>query len=155
MSGFPSSVLLLLTLPGVAVKPAPHPARDPRPIQEQLNQWFARAARVAPGTWGVAVATLDGQLIWGIEPSRPMVPASGVKLFTTGFARSVLGGDARRSTRVMGSGRVDPASGTWIGSWELELNGDPTFERPSHGGPSLGELALQLHEAGIRRLVGP
>lgn len=150
----------MLMVMAVAVGPAgaatrPRPAREDRSIQAQLDAWFARASRAAPGTWGIAVATLDGQLIWGIQPGLSMVPASSVKLLTTGFARSIVGGDARRLTRVMGSGHVDPQTGTWIGSWALELNGDPTFERPLRGGPSLGELAFQLYQSGIRRLVGP
>jgi D-alanyl-D-alanine carboxypeptidase/D-alanyl-D-alanine-endopeptidase (penicillin-binding protein 4) len=152
-----TAIVLLLMGAGGAAQAAPRPAapRETRSIQEQLQAWFARASRVAPGTWGVAVATLDGRLLWGVQPTLPMIPASTVKLFTTGFARSVLGADARRLTRVMGRGHVDSASGTWIGTWMLELNGDPTLERSSRGGPSLSELALQLHQAGIRRLIGP
>ena len=84
-----------------------------------------------------------------------MIPASTVKIFTTGFARSVLGGDARRRTRVIGTGRIDSTSGTWVGTWSLELNGDVTLERPTRGGPSLADLAQQLRADGIRRLVGP
>ena len=144
----------------LAVAPAnasvrPAAVKKERSIQAQLEAWFARASRAAPGTWGIAVATVDGQLIWGVEPTRPMIPASTVKLLTTGFARSIVGGDARRLTRVMGSGHVDSASGTWIGTWSLELNGDPTFERPLRGGPTLSELAIQLHQIGVRRLIGP
>jgi D-alanyl-D-alanine carboxypeptidase/D-alanyl-D-alanine-endopeptidase (penicillin-binding protein 4) len=145
--------LALAPLPAAAMRPAP--AREGRSLQAQLDAWFVRAARAAPGTWGIAVASLDGQLLWAVDPSHPLIPASTVKLFTTGFARSVLGGDARRLTRVIGDGRVDPASGTWIGSWLLELNGDPTLERPARGGPSLSELAQQLYQSGIRRLIGP
>jgi D-alanyl-D-alanine carboxypeptidase/D-alanyl-D-alanine-endopeptidase (penicillin-binding protein 4) len=153
----PAATFLLVALaaPSAGAAMRPGPAREGRTIQAQLDSWFARASRAAPGTWGIAVATLDGQLIWGVQPGRPMIPASTVKLFTTGFARSVVGGEARRQTRVMGSGHVDAESGTWIGSWALELNGDPTLERQSRGGPSLSELALQLHQSGIRRLVGP
>jgi len=152
-----SAVLLPLALAARAANAGvhPRPAHEGRTIQAQLESWFARASRVAPGTWGIAVATLDGQLIWSVDATRPMIPASTVKLFTTGFARSIVGGDARRQTRVRGSGHVDPATGTWIGSWALELNGDPTLERPTRGGPSLSELAAQLHQAGIRRLIGP
>lgn len=123
-------------------------------LQSTLEKWFNRAARVAPGVWGIAVANVDGQLLWAIEPTRPMVPASTVKLFTTGYARSVLGGEARRSTRLIGTGHLDPFTGTWVGAWSLELNGDPTLERPVHGGPTFIALAEQLHNRGIRRLTG-
>jgi len=124
-------------------------------LQGQLDTWYAKAARATKGTWGIAVATLDGQLLWGVQPTRPMIPASTVKLFTTGYARSVLGSTARRHTKVIGIGHTDLASGEWIGSWALELNGDVTLERPAHGGPTLSDLARQLHASGIRRLVGP
>ncbi len=78
-----------------------------------------------------------------------------MKVFTTGFARSVLGGTARRPTRVVGAGTVDPATGEWIGSWGLELNGDPSLERGPGAGPTLYDLALQLASSGIRKLTGP
>jgi D-alanyl-D-alanine carboxypeptidase/D-alanyl-D-alanine-endopeptidase (penicillin-binding protein 4) len=84
-----------------------------------------------------------------------LVPASAVKLFTTGFARTVLGADARRSTRVVGSGYVDPATGEWIGAWALQVNGDPSLERANGSGAKLVYLAQQLAARGVRRLTGP
>ena len=81
------------------------------------------------------------------------MPASTTKLFTTGFARSVLGSDARRPTRVVGSGQVNTATGQWVGDWALELNGDVTLERGAGYGPSLYDLAAQMYAQGIRRLV--
>jgi serine-type D-Ala-D-Ala carboxypeptidase/endopeptidase (penicillin-binding protein 4) len=84
-----------------------------------------------------------------------LMPASAVKLFTTGYARTVLGGDARRSTRVVGTGVLDSATGTWLGDWALELNGDPSLERAEGSGPTLRDLAAQLAAAGIRRITGP
>jgi serine-type D-Ala-D-Ala carboxypeptidase/endopeptidase (penicillin-binding protein 4) len=103
----------------------------------------------------VAVADQAGRLLWGVEPTRPLVPASTVKVLTTGYARSVLGGDARKSTRVVGHGRLDPATGTWQGTWALEVNGDPSLERGTDHGPMLTDLAAQLVDRGIRRLTGP
>jgi PBP4 family serine-type D-alanyl-D-alanine carboxypeptidase len=76
-------------------------------------------------------------------------------LLTTGFARTMVGGEARRATRVVGDGHVDPASGTWVGRWALELNGDPTLERPDRSGPTMGDLAHQLAAIGVRKLIGP
>ena len=110
----------------------------------RLTTWFETASRRAPGQWGIAVADQTGRMLWSVNPHQPMVPASTVKLFTTGFARSILGGSARRSTRVVGMGGVDPESGAWVGSWALELNGDPTLERAQGSGPTLYDLALQL-----------
>jgi D-alanyl-D-alanine carboxypeptidase/D-alanyl-D-alanine-endopeptidase (penicillin-binding protein 4) len=124
-------------------------------LQGQLDTWFRGASRAAPGEWGVAVADERGQLVWGVNATRPLIPASTVKLFTTGFARTVLGPEARQVTRVVGTGYADSATGTWMGSWALELNGDPTLERPDRSGPLLRDLASQLSAQGIRRLVGP
>ncbi len=157
LASFRTSCLLAVSaaLLPVTAWPQGASAGAARELQDQLNSWFARASRSAPGTWGIAVASEDGQLLWAVEPTRALIPASTVKLFTTGFARSVLGGDARRETRVLGVGHIDQETGTWLGSWALELNGDPTLERPMRGGPTLRELATKLREQGIRRLVGP
>jgi PBP4 family serine-type D-alanyl-D-alanine carboxypeptidase len=56
---------------------------------------------------------------------------------------------------VVGAGSVDPATGEWVGSWGLELNGDPSFERGPGAGPTLYDLALQLASSGVRKLTGP
>lgn len=124
-------------------------------LQEQLEDWYRRASRAAPGTWGIAVARQDGQLLWGMNPTTPLIPASTVKIFTTGYARTIVGPEARRATRVVGTGDLDPNTGSWVGAWALEVNGDFTLERPGKSGPTLTELAHQLAERGIRALHGP
>ncbi len=125
------------------------------PITDQMEAWYAKARQSAPGTWGVVVTTQQGEVLWSVNGSEPLVPASTVKLLTTGFARTQVGANARRPTRVIGSGGVDPANGIWKGSWSLELNGDPTLERPDVAGPTLQALADQLRAIGVRKLVGP
>ena len=124
-------------------------------LTARLTAWYEASYRRAPGQWGIAVADHTGRTLWSMNPDNPLVPASTVKLFTTGFARSVLGGTARRPTRVVGIGALNPETGAWEGSWALELNGDPTLERAPGSGPSLYDLALQLASGGIRRLNGP
>jgi len=128
---------------------------DGAAIRQQVAGWWQDASRLAPGNWGVAIADEQGSIIWSVEPDQPLIPASTVKLFTTGFARSVLGSDARRATRVVGEGHLDRASGHWVGDWALELNGDVTLERGAGYGPSLFDLARQMHAQGIRRINGP
>ncbi|MES2305439.1 MAG: D-alanyl-D-alanine carboxypeptidase/D-alanyl-D-alanine-endopeptidase [Gemmatimonadota bacterium] len=141
-------VLALLALPAALS------AQDGA-IGPELDSWLTRAQRSAPGKWAVVVADQGGNILWSVNGSEPMVPASTVKLLTTGFARTVVGSDARRATRVVGTGRVNPLSGTWEGRWALELNGDVTLERRDRTGPSLSTLAEQLSALGVRRLVGP
>lgn len=124
-------------------------------LSERMDAWFDRARVSAPGEWGIVIADQSGRTLWSVNPDQAMMPASTVKLFTTGFARSVLGGTARRPTRVVGVGSLDPTTGAWIGSWALEVNGDPSLERAEGSGPMLYDLALQLAEAGVRQLTGP
>ncbi|HEX6991641.1 MAG TPA: D-alanyl-D-alanine carboxypeptidase/D-alanyl-D-alanine-endopeptidase [Gemmatimonadales bacterium] len=131
---------------------APEPFQD---VRQNIATWWESASRLAPGHWGIAIADRSGRIIWSNDADDELIPASTVKLFTTGFARSVLGGDARRPTRVVGEGYVDSTTGNWIGDWSLELNGDVTLERGSAAGPSLFDLASQLRRIGIRRLSGP
>ncbi len=140
---------LLLAVPAVAG------AQDATPLTPGLEAWYLGAKRSAPGTWGVVVADQSGQVLWSINAEEPLIPASTVKLLTTGFARTMVGGDARRATKVVGDGRVNPATGTWEGRWGLELNGDPTLERRDRTGPTLSALAQQLASIGVRRLIGP
>lgn len=124
-------------------------------LKLKLDQWYRAARRQAPGTWGIVVADQQGEILWSVNQDAPLIPASTVKLLTTGYARSVLGSEARRSTRVVGYGQVDEGTGEWIGKWALELNGDPTLESPDGRGPRLQDLANQLRLSGVRRLRGP
>lgn len=143
------AVLLLGSAPSVGAQ------TDARWLSERMAEWYETASRRAPGQWGIAIGDPSGKILWSVNPTHPLVPASTVKLFTTGFARSVLGGTARRATRVVGSGELDLDRGEWIGSWALELNGDPSLERAQGSGPMLYDLALQLASGGIRKLSGP
>jgi PBP4 family serine-type D-alanyl-D-alanine carboxypeptidase len=140
---------------GLAPGATLHAQTDASWLADRMSTWYRTTARHAPGDWGIAIADGDGRLLWSVRPDEPMVPASTVKLFTTGFARTVLGGDARRSTRVMGEGHLDPATGEWVGIWSLELNGDPSLERAEGSGPTFYDLAAQLATAGVRKLNGP
>lgn len=127
---------------------------DPQWLGSRMTGWYQAASRSAPGQWGIAIADQSGQMLWSLNPDESLMPASAVKLFTTGYARSVLGGSARRATRVVGTGVIDPDKGEWLGSWALELNGDPSLERAEGSGPTLLDLASQLAAAGVRRLSG-
>lgn len=122
---------------------------------QQVALWLKQTKRYAPGRWGVAIANQQGDLLWSERAEEQFTPASTVKLLTTGFARTRLGGTARMATRVVADGTLDSLTGEWLGPWSLELNGDPTFERATREGRSLSELAEQLAAQGVRRLSGP
>jgi D-alanyl-D-alanine carboxypeptidase/D-alanyl-D-alanine-endopeptidase (penicillin-binding protein 4) len=122
----------------------------------RVDDWYHRTVeRTGDGQWGIAIGTMGGRILWSRNPELELIPASTAKLFTTGFTRARAGSGARISTRVIGRGRLDSASGRWQGSWQLELGGDPTLDRPGRGGPTLRELVRQLRERGVRVLEGP
>ncbi len=146
------SLTLLLLAPASALHAQ---GDDERWLSSRVSEWYESAALTAPGQWGVAIADQSGQMLWSMNPDHSLMPASAVKLFTTGYARSVLGGAARRSTRVVGAGVIDTVRGEWLGSWALELNGDPSLERAQGSGPTLHDLAVQLAAIGVKRLSGP
>lgn len=150
------SVLVLTAACGLlAIAPAPLRAQTLSPaLREQIEQWYQRTAQRSAGDWGIAIGTLDGRVLWSAQPELPLVPASTAKIFTTGFARSRVGAEARKTTRIVGVGHLD-AAGTWQGSWSIEMTGDPTFGRTDRSGPTLRGLADELAKRGVRRLEGP
>jgi PBP4 family serine-type D-alanyl-D-alanine carboxypeptidase len=143
-------LLLLALLSGIW-----SPAAAQVAVSAQMEEWYGKAVKAAPGLWGVVVADQDGNVLWSVNASEPMTPASTVKVLTTGFARTMVGPEARQPTRVVGVGAVDPTDGTWRGNWALELNGDPTFGRNDNGGVTFHDLAAQLRAIGVRKLSGP
>jgi PBP4 family serine-type D-alanyl-D-alanine carboxypeptidase len=149
------SLVVTLVGPGATLATPASAQTDPQWLSARMNSWYNRTRRAAPGHWGIAIADQSGGLLWSINPEQPLMPASTVKLFTTGFARTVLGGTARRATRVVGAGSLDSTTGEWIGSWALELNGDPSLERAEGSGPTLYDLAMELQTRGIKKLTGP
>jgi serine-type D-Ala-D-Ala carboxypeptidase/endopeptidase (penicillin-binding protein 4) len=122
----------------------------------RVEDWFRRTSdRTGDGQWGIAIGTIDGRVLWSVNPELELIPASTAKLFTVGFSRARAGGGARIATRLIGRGILDSTTGRWHGGWQLELGGDPTLERPGRAGPTLRELARQLRERGIRIIEGP
>ena len=148
--------LVLTTLSGFT--PAGYAAAQALTPQEleRVGEWFQRTSlRTGDGEWGVAIGTMDGRVLWSLNPELELIPASTAKLFTVGFTRARAGGGAKISTRVIGRGNLDSVTGRWQGGWQLELGGDPTLDRPGRAGPTLRELARQLRERGVRIIEGP
>jgi serine-type D-Ala-D-Ala carboxypeptidase/endopeptidase (penicillin-binding protein 4) len=122
----------------------------------RVDEWFRQTSdHTTDGQWGIVIGSMNGGVLWSINPELELIPASTAKLFTIGFTRARAGGGARIATRVIGRGSLDSTSGRWLGGWQLELGGDPTLDRPGRAGPTLRELARQLHDRGIRIIEGP
>jgi serine-type D-Ala-D-Ala carboxypeptidase/endopeptidase (penicillin-binding protein 4) len=119
-----------------------------------LDDWYRRVQGRTAGDWGIAIGSMDGRVLWSVSPDQELIPASTTKLFTTGYSRARMGSAGRFSTRVVGDGELDRASGRWLGTWALDLGGDPTLERTGRSGPTLTELARRLRARGVRTLYG-
>ncbi len=121
----------------------------------RVDDWYRKTSdRTSDGEWGIAIGTMGGRVLWSVNSELELIPASTAKLFTVGFSRARAGGGARISTRIIGRGTLDSTTGRWMGSWQLELGGDPTLERSGRDGPTLRELARQLRARGIIQLDG-
>src|SRR3954451_1610609 len=122
----------------------------------RVDEWFRQTSdHTTEGQWGIVIGSMNARVLWSANPELELIPASTAKLFTLGFTRARAGGGARIATRVIGRGSLDSTSGRWLGGWQLELGGDPTLDRPGRAGPTLRELARQLHDRGIRVMEGP
>ncbi|HWB41485.1 MAG TPA: D-alanyl-D-alanine carboxypeptidase/D-alanyl-D-alanine-endopeptidase [Gemmatimonadales bacterium] len=149
------TLMVMVWLSGVGHATVAAQELSPRERAE-LEAWFRRTSERTPdGQWGISIGTMDGRVLWSVSPELELIPASTTKLFTTGFSRARMGGGARFTTRVIGDGRLDTVSGKWVGTWALQLGGDPTLDRAGRAGPTLRELARQLKERGVRVLQGP
>ena len=100
------------------------------PLQAQvtLQQKIDQAVQAEPlkgAVVGVMVQDAAGHVVASREPGRRMVPASNLKLVTTGAALHALGPDFRFSTGIGYTGTVE--DGTLHGDVYIIGGGDPTI----------------------------
>jgi serine-type D-Ala-D-Ala carboxypeptidase/endopeptidase (penicillin-binding protein 4) len=111
-----------------------------------------RAALAAPGigprsTAALAVDLESGEVVFGMNASRSLLPASAEKLAVAFAALRVLGPSFRFHTQLVGTGtRVGR---TWKGNLVLVGHGDPTL-----AAADLDGLARRIAAMGIRRVEG-
>ncbi len=104
----------------------------------------------------VCVRGGDGRTLVDIEAGRMMVPASNVKLLTTGAALHRLGADYRFETKVGYDGRIE--DGVLKGNVYIVGGGDPTTGSKDSIAVALegtfGGWKRMIEDAGIRRIDG-
>lgn len=89
----------------------------------------------------------SGQLIDTAQATRPMIPASTMKVASMSAAIEILGADHRFSTVVTASGAI--AGGVLHGDLMLIGGGDPSLDIND-----LADLAAQVRKAGITKVDG-
>jgi D-alanyl-D-alanine carboxypeptidase/D-alanyl-D-alanine-endopeptidase (penicillin-binding protein 4) len=139
------------------VPPAPAP---PSAALTQLQRTLARNLNRQGGANSALVvdATSD-RTLWRYNDTIDRLPASIEKLYTTTAALLAFGPAHTFSTSVYGAGRLTPA-GTFIGTLYLRGGGDPSFGSRNfdrvnyHAGATTQALAIDLRDAGVRRVLG-
>lgn len=127
---------------------------------QTLQQAVDRAADREPlkgAVVGVMVQDPEGHVLARRESGRRMVPASNLKLVTTGAALQALGADFRFETRIGCTGEVD-GDGTLHGDVYIVGGGDPTLGVTDTVAVKPDALFWRwksfLREKGIRRIDG-
>ena len=147
--------------------PAAYPSGENTQLGRQIQE-LLRDPSVARAHWGIAVTTLTGDAVFGLDEGKLFRPASTAKLFTAAAALALLGPDHRFTTRVYGD--LEPATGIVHGDLTLLGGGDPSFgtddlpyhrERakgePTEGVPSdnsLAGLTDTLVAKGLKQITG-
>jgi len=114
---------------------------------------------------GIVIATLDGRVLYSLNPRKPLVPASNMKLLTAAAALRYLGPSYRFRTVFLVDG--DIVNDTLVGNLVVRGYGDPTLvsgdwadARARNVGPLyepehlLDEVAEALARLGVRRVSG-
>ena len=127
---------------------------------QSLQQMVDQAVTVEPlkgAVVGVMVQDMSGHVVAQREAGRRMVPASNLKLITTGTALHALGPDFRFETGIGYTGEVD-ADGTLHGDVYIVGGGDPTIGVADTVAVKPGALFWRwkslLKDAGISRIDG-
>lgn len=120
------SVALLLSgwsaIVGIAPCEAKTPSSELRSA-EKIRQICSKQPLVS-SVVGVFAVTMEGDTLACINPGLKLVPASNVKLVTTGLALGLLGPDFRFETRIAYSGSI--TDGVLKGDIYIVGGGDPT-----------------------------
>ena len=125
------------------------------PLREVVDEVCSRNA-LASSAVGLLAVTADGDTLVAVNPELKLVPASNVKLLTTGLALKALGPDFRFETRLGYTGEL--RGGVLHGDLYIVGGGDPTTGSRSTVAEPLsslfGDWLTLLRKAGIERVEG-
>ena len=129
-------------------------AAGPNPIQDMINALDAPGGLLESSSWGFVAMTMKGETIAKIHPDKRLVPASNMKLITTGVALAAYGGNYRMNTRFATDGEIKDS--TLNGNLYIIGGGDPILgELFSYlPGRDFRKWRDALKGAGINRISG-
>lgn len=125
--------------------PLPYPGGSGTALGERIATLLAQPA-VSRAHWGIAVTTLDGTPLYGLDEGKLFRPASTAKLFTTAAAMDLLG-PATRVTTVVAADAPPNASGLVEGDLVIHGVGDPALGGEHYPYENAGERQARLKKA--------
>ena len=152
-------IVLLLAAPfpaaaGKGTESAPATSRPATATQRLAEQNDAEGP-LAQSVWGFLAVNLKGDTLVCLNPQRRLVPASNLKLVTTGAALLALGEDFRYTTTLAADAAADS---TLRGNLYIIGGGDPMLGElfPYLPGPdaTFGRWSKALADAGIAHIEG-
>lgn len=124
-------------------------------IQDYVES-AAKSPELRTAMTGVLAVTMSGDTLACLNPEKMMIPASDLKLVTTGLAVHSLGSDYRWETRIGHDGEI--VDGVLKGNLYIIGGGDPTTgSKDSIAVPvtqTFEEWTGIVRDAGIRRIDG-
>lgn len=143
------SIALLLT-GGSAIAAIPDTAAQ-KSVRDILS-----GAPLRSGLYGVLAVRMNGDTLVCINPSQKLVPASNMKVITTGLALASLGEDYRYETQIAYTGSI--VDSTLVGNVYILGGGDPTtaskFEKADRRDVLFSRWHKILRNAGINAVDG-
>ena len=123
--------------------------------QQAVERIFA-AEPLRSSLAGICAVRMNGDTLAALDSRRKFVPASNVKLLTTGLALNILGADYRFETKLAYTGEI--VDGCLEGDLSIIGGGDPTTGSRSELAEPLSALHASwlemLSDAGIKRIGG-
>jgi D-alanyl-D-alanine carboxypeptidase/D-alanyl-D-alanine-endopeptidase (penicillin-binding protein 4) len=152
-----ANLFQVLALTAVTVLPAAAATHRPGPVKDlkqRLHQIIFNANRFAPAHVGCFVEVLkSGRVVFSESGTRPMIPASNLKVVTTATAVDELGPNFRYQTELRGG--MPDAHGVLRGNLYLQGSGDPSICLPyTQPATTWRFFVAQLKKRGVKEIEG-
>lgn len=131
----------------------------PPRLQTEINT-LNKDEALKHGIWSLTVIALDsGKEIASNLPDKSVMPASTLKVLTTGAAMGLLGSDYKYTTFIEYDGTFDKTSGVINGNLYIRGTGDPTLASSAFAtrADTISEfqsLGIRLVRMGVKKITG-